>query len=139
MIKVKICGITRIQDALLSAELGAWAVGFVFYQKSKRFIDPLETRKIIEQLPDTIKKVGVFVNPTAQYVKETVEKSGLTTVQLHGEESSEFCADLKYEIIKCLHIENEDDLDTPLLYTKIPYFLFDGFDDELRGGDRQAC
>jgi phosphoribosylanthranilate isomerase len=84
MIWIKICGTTNVQDALTSVEAGADALGFVFYAKSPRKIDPETARRISEQLPPDIEKVGVFVNEPVETVLNTVAQAGLTAVQLHG-------------------------------------------------------
>jgi phosphoribosylanthranilate isomerase len=87
MIWIKICGTTNLEDALTAVEAGADALGFVFYEKSPRKIDPETARTISEQLPPNIEKVGVFVNEPVETVLNTVVQAGLTAVQLHGVES----------------------------------------------------
>jgi phosphoribosylanthranilate isomerase len=84
MTKVKICGITNLEDALLSVKLGADALGFNFYPKSPRYITPEDAREIIEQLPSDVLKVGVFVNEEIQKIIEIIEKAKLDAVQLHA-------------------------------------------------------
>jgi phosphoribosylanthranilate isomerase len=84
---VKICGITNLEDALTAVHAGADAVGFVFYEKSPRKIDPGTVRDIADALPRKIEKVGVFVNESAERIDQSVQKAGLTTVQLCGNES----------------------------------------------------
>jgi phosphoribosylanthranilate isomerase len=86
MIWIKICGTTNLEDALTAVEAGADALGFVFYEKSPRKIDPETARTISEQLPPNIEKVGVFVNEPVETVLNTVVQAGLTAVQLHGVE-----------------------------------------------------
>jgi phosphoribosylanthranilate isomerase len=84
---VKICGITNLEDALTAVKAGADAVGFVFYEKSPRKVDPGTVRDIADALPKKIEKVGVFVNESAERIDQSVQKAGLTTVQLCGNES----------------------------------------------------
>jgi phosphoribosylanthranilate isomerase len=84
MIWIKICGTTNLEDALTAIEAGADALGFVFYEKSPRNIDPEAAREVIEQLPPEIEKVGVFVNEPVEEILNTVMQAGLTAVQLHG-------------------------------------------------------
>jgi len=85
MLRVKICGITRREDALLSAELGADAIGFIFYDKSPRNIKWQAAEEIARSLPSHVAKVGVFVNPSLTEVNHHLEKVGLDAVQIHGE------------------------------------------------------
>ncbi len=108
MTKVKICGITNLEDALLSAKFGADALGFNFYSKSPRYISPERAREIIEQLPNEILKVGVFVNETLEVIFETATVAKLDAIQLHGEETPEFVREVKaktnLEIIKAFRV-----------------------------------
>jgi phosphoribosylanthranilate isomerase len=91
---IKICGITNLDDALLAADAGANALGFVFYPQSPRHITVEEARSIVAAVPQKMDKVGVFVNETVDYVRDAVKQIGLTAVQLHGEEDTEFSRDL---------------------------------------------
>lgn len=88
-VRVKICGITRKRDARQVAELGAWAVGFVFFRGSPRFVTPGQAEKISACLPGETERVGVFVNASGTEVKTAREAAGITVAQLHGEESPE--------------------------------------------------
>ncbi|MBX3268119.1 MAG: phosphoribosylanthranilate isomerase [Acidobacteria bacterium] len=90
MVKVKICGITNLEDALAAADLGADMLGFNFYEGSKRYVEPAVAAKIINGLDGRIDPVGVFVNADIDTIKRTVEATGLTAVQLHGDETPEF-------------------------------------------------
>jgi phosphoribosylanthranilate isomerase len=78
---IKICGITNLEDGLAAAEAGADALGFLFYEKSPRYVEPQATRKIIAELPDEIEKVGVFVDESWHEIKPTVETAQLTAIQ----------------------------------------------------------
>jgi phosphoribosylanthranilate isomerase len=84
---VKICGITNLEDALMAAEAGADALGFVFYDKSPRHVDPETVGEIVAKLPVQVEKVGVFVNEVAERIDESVQQAGLTAVQLSQGES----------------------------------------------------
>jgi phosphoribosylanthranilate isomerase len=88
---IKICGITNLEDALTAVKAGADALGFVFYEKSPRRIDPERVREIIAALPGAIEKVGVFVEESAEQVRETAERTGLTAVQLSRMETLVGC------------------------------------------------
>ncbi|MCK4578572.1 MAG: phosphoribosylanthranilate isomerase [Candidatus Marinimicrobia bacterium] len=107
MIATKICGITRKEDALLTTELGAAAVGFVFYSGSPRYIAPEQAAGIIEALPSGIAKVGVFVNEGARRISATARVAGLTMVQLSGDESPADCAGLDLPVIKTFHVNSQ--------------------------------
>jgi phosphoribosylanthranilate isomerase len=87
---IKICGITNLEDALAAADAGANALGFVFYPKSSRYVTLEIARSIVANLPPQIGKVGVFVNETVDQVRDIAKQVGLTAVQLHGEENTEF-------------------------------------------------
>jgi phosphoribosylanthranilate isomerase len=86
---IKICGITNLEDALTAVDAGADALGFVFYERSPRKVDPETAREIVGKLPDTIEKIGVFVEQTAEEVHEIVDQVGLTAVQLYQQERAE--------------------------------------------------
>src|SRR3989339_1867989 len=100
MVRIKICGITNLEDALLAAELGADALGFIFYAQSPRKVDAETARSIIAQLPPFAAAVGVFVDEAAAVVQELAANVGLDWVQLHGQESPEYCRNLKRKVIK---------------------------------------
>jgi phosphoribosylanthranilate isomerase len=90
---VKVCGITRLQDAELAVELGAWAVGMVFYEPSPRRCAPTEALRITTALRRRVELCGVFVNAPLEEVVQTAEGLGLTLLQLHGDEGPAFCAE----------------------------------------------
>jgi len=137
--KVKICGITNLEDALNAANLGVDFLGFIFYKKSPRFISISDARKIMESLPRSIGKVGVFVNATEQFVKSVVKKCNLDYVQLHGEEDPAYCERLagkgknKIKIIKAFRIKDADSLKAIEDY-EVDSYLLDAFDEKVRGG-----
>ena len=95
---VKICGITRLQDAELAAGFGANALGFVFWPGSPRHITADKARAIAAQVPDMVAKVGVFVDQPIDEVARTMDDVGLDIAQLHGHESPEYCRQLKYAV-----------------------------------------
>lgn len=83
---VKICGMTNLEDALVAVDAGADAVGFVFYEKSPRCVSVETAREIVEKLPESVEKVGIFVNEAPERVSEMIDQAGLTAAQLHGDE-----------------------------------------------------
>ncbi|MBU0652588.1 MAG: phosphoribosylanthranilate isomerase [Proteobacteria bacterium] len=91
MTQIKICGITNLADALCAAACGVDAIGFIFHPVSPRYITPKRAKEIIAALPAEIATVGVFVNREAEEVAQTVEDCGLDLIQLHGDESPEYC------------------------------------------------
>ncbi|HSE57087.1 MAG TPA: phosphoribosylanthranilate isomerase [Nitrospiraceae bacterium] len=104
--KVKICGLTNLDDALAAAEAGADAVGFVLYRKSPRYIDPSTVRMIVRALPPLVLPVGVFVNEDAKTVSDTMDACGLALAQLHGDESSSYCELLGRPVLKALRVRD---------------------------------
>ena len=107
-IKIKICGLTKITDALGCADLGADALGFVFYPKSPRHLTDDKAREIIRHIPAKIKTIGVFVNETFSTIMRKVEYCGLSGVQLHGREPQDLVARLLQEnlcVIKALFVD----------------------------------
>lgn len=131
--KVKICGITDVNTALHAAACGADAIGFVFAE-SKRKVEPASACAISEQLPQHIERIGVFVNETRDRIEEIVTEAKLTMVQLHGDETPEFCDLFSVPVIKALSINSEQDL---LELNKYPceMILLDSPKGKYRGGN----
>ena len=111
--RIKICGLTRAEDAQYAHDLGAWALGFIFYPLSKRHITAAAAEKIIAQLPRDALTVGVFVNQVDEAI-ETAKRISLKAVQLHGDETREDCAHIRHDfsgrIIKALRPKDAGDL-----------------------------
>ncbi len=134
MVKVKICGITNVEDALMAVELGADAIGFVFYSKSPRCVDKETAREIIKSLPPFVSKVGVFVDEKEDVVREIRDYCGLTLLQFHGNESSEYCARF-CNVIKAFRVKDKSSLLQVREYE--PYVsavLFDTYKEGIAGG-----
>lgn len=132
-IKVKICGMTQLKDALFAVEQGVDAVGFIFYKKSPRAVTMKTVREIITKLPPLVDTVGVFVNESAERVNKIADYCGLDLVQLHGEESPAFCRKIHRRVIKAFRVK---DLQSIKQLEKFPVsgFLLDTFSDDLHGG-----
>ena len=109
-VRVKVCGITRIEDALSAVWLGANAIGFVFWPNSSRFITPAVASEIITVLPPFITTVGVYVDPAVEWVEETARTAGLSLLQFHGNESSRFCEQFTLPYIKAIRVRKGLDL-----------------------------
>jgi len=135
MVRVKICGITNLEDARASIDAGAHALGFNFYPPSPRYIEPSAARRIIEQLPASILCVGVFVNlPDAEQVKRLASEASVQAVQLHGDESPEYCQNLKdIFVIKALRVNSEFEPERAARY-ETEAVLLDGFSPVAFGG-----
>jgi phosphoribosylanthranilate isomerase len=132
MTKIKICGITNIEDALLAIDLGADALGFVFYRGSKRYIDPENANNIISKLPPFITTVGIFVNQGLDEINYTKERAGFDTIQLHGDESPDFCKNFA-RVIKAIRVK--ENIDSELIESyPVKAVLFDTFSEESYGG-----
>jgi phosphoribosylanthranilate isomerase len=133
-VRVKICGITNVQDALGAVEAGAWALGFIFHKKSVRYISPGKVRAIVGALPPFVVPVGVFVNEKEAAVRHICRLTRITTVQFHGEESSGYCRRFKgFKIIKAFRVNDSFDFKSVIPYTADAY-LFDTFSEAAAGG-----
>lgn len=133
MVKIKICGITNLDDALAAAELGADALGFNFFRESPRFIEPEKAGEIIYQLPPFVTAVGVFVNETEERVREIQSKSGVHVLQFHGDEPPEFCERFQGKIIKAIRVKNRESVHGAVHY-KVSAILLDGYKKGRWGG-----
>jgi phosphoribosylanthranilate isomerase len=139
MTRIKICGITSLEDALLAAELGAQALGFIFYPKSPRAITPLAARQIIAQLPPLVLSVGVFVNEAAAMVMEIAEMVRLDWVQLHGDEPPEYCRYLSRNVLKAIAVKDRSSLDRMKQYQGcVRAFLLDTHKEGQKGGTGES-
>jgi len=137
MVKVKICGITNMDDALGVCEAGADALGFIFYKKSPRFIEVKEAREIVGNLPPFVTTVGVFADEAMDVIKGVVKDVGVDMVQLHGKESPEFCNELMgsldKRIIKAFRIDGSG-YDFGFHEYHVSAYLLDTYQEGTPGG-----
>ena len=132
-VKIKICGITNLDDARLAAELGADALGFIFYPKSLRRVTLERAAGICKALPPFVATAGVFVNATRQEIESTLAECRLTTLQFHGDEPPEFCQQFTARTIKTIRVQNEDSLRVAAEYD-VDALLLDTYTEAERGG-----
>ena len=132
--RVKICGLTRPADAALAVSLGANALGFVFWAKSPRAIDPRAAREVHADLPPLVSRVGVFVNASPAEVADVVGVAGLDVAQLHGDEPVEAFAGIGARIVKVAALERDTDVDDVMTWPSHVMPLVDAVDRTRRGG-----
>jgi phosphoribosylanthranilate isomerase len=137
MVKVKICGITNLEDALTAVDAGADALGFVFHSTSPRHIFPEQAADIIKQLPPFIQTVGLFVNESRDIINTTADQCGLDIVQLHGDETPGFCSSINRRIIKAFRIKDFFSLDSVSDY-RFAGCLLDAWSPAAHGGTGQT-
>ena len=137
MIHVKICGITSFNDAIMAANYGASALGFIFYEKSPRYINPEILKTWISNVPSSVKKVGVFVNKDVDKVNKIAEELNLGMVQLHGDESPEYCNQMIKPVIKVFRVNKKFD-SIMLNNYQVATFLFDTYNKENHGGTGES-
>ena len=133
---VKICGNTNLYDARISLECGADMLGFIFFSKSPRYIAPEEARDIILTLKTDFlfKSIGVFVNPSKNFVEDIIKITDIDILQFHGEEPLEFIKSFNKKVIKVFRIRNESDVLKCYEYDTADYFLLDAFSKDAYGG-----
>ncbi len=133
VVRVKICGITNLEDALVAIEAGADMLGFVF-AASPRQVTPEQALRIIEKLPDKVEKVGVFVNADLEFVKQTMDVCRLDQAQLHGNETPEYCAAIGVsKVVKAFRVQDASVLDA-MKSCKASAYLLDAYDPARAGG-----
>lgn len=133
MTQVKICGMTRIDDALLAIEAGADMLGLIFYPPSPRSITPEQAQALVAQLPPGFPTVGVFVNESLETITQVVRTSGVQMVQLHGTESPTLCQQLPWPVIKAMRFNAEVQPEM-MAYYSVAAFLVEGFHPDVYGG-----
>ena len=138
--RVKICGIKQPDQGKAIAIAGATALGFICVPNTPRYVTKQQIRAVVEQLPKQIDQIGVFANSSVEEICQIVEFAGLTGVQLHGDESPEFCHQLRsmlpgIEIIKALRIKNSQALEQVEIYfSSVDTLLLDAYNPQMLGG-----
>jgi len=133
MVRVKICGITNVDDALLAADAGADAIGLVFSDKSPRVVTPEAAAAIVRALPPFVQAVGLFVDAALETVNATAEYCRLDIVQLHGDETPEFCSQVTRRVIKAFRVRDRESLD-PIKDYRVSGYLLDAWSPSAHGG-----
>lgn len=139
ILKVKICGITNLDDALAAVDMGADILGFNFYPRSPRFIEPKKAQEIIEKLPAFVDTAGIFVNAPLRDIQSINDSGMLNWIQLHGDETPEFCREFhswNVRTIKAIRVKSIKSLETADQYRTFA-LLFDSFDPKVYGGTGQ--
>jgi len=141
MVKIKICGITNIEDAKVAVAAGADALGFVLYRKSPRFVEAAVVRRIVAELPPFVLPVGVFVNEELSLVRALMDECGLALAQLHGDETAFYCQDLGRPVMKALRLKDRGTFLTLAEFkgrANVRGVLIDAFSDQAYGGTGQT-
>ncbi|OGW94254.1 MAG: hypothetical protein A3K16_04860 [Omnitrophica bacterium RIFCSPLOWO2_01_FULL_45_24] len=135
MTKIKICGITNKQDAFNASNLGVDMLGFVFYKKSRRYVEPRVERDIVSGLPPSLIKVGVFVDEDKSKVLDIAEDCELDMLQFHGDEGPGYCDSFRssYKIIKAFRIKDKSSLKGINDYD-VDFYMLDTYSEESKGG-----
>ena len=134
-VRSKICGITRIDDALAAVAAGADAIGFVFYAKSPRAVSVMQARAIIAALPPFVTTVGLFVNASACELNETLDAVALDLLQFHGDETPAQCEGFHRPYIKALRVKAGDDIEAACAaYQRASGILLDAYVEGVPGG-----
>ncbi len=132
---VKICGITSERDALCAVEQGADLIGFILWDKSKRYISPGDVRPIVDTVQGAVKTVGVFVDEELGELNKLVIGMGVDYVQLHGSESVEYVSQVEAKVIKAVRVKGKRDIEKALKYKDVAdYILLDTFVENEQGG-----
>ena len=133
MIRVKICGNVTLKDTMAAVEAGADAVGFVFHAQSPRGVSPKAVAAIVSHLPPLVTSVGVFVNEKPDTVRQIMSECGLTYAQLHGDESPQYCAELRVPVLKGIRVRSREDVSVLAPY-RVKAILLDAYVEGAAGG-----
>jgi phosphoribosylanthranilate isomerase len=139
-IQIKICGVTNADDTQACVELGADMIGFNFYRKSPRYIEPAVVRRIVDALPSGILAVGVFVDADAKEIREVAKTAGVRCLQLHGYATPESCSELaqEFRVIRALSTDAQFQPENAAAFPHCDV-LVDAYHPELRGGTGRTC
>ena len=136
--RIKICGITRIEDGLAAASAGADAIGFVFYAKSPRYVAPAQARVIADRLPPFVTSVGLFVDATPAEVRDVMRVARLDCLQFHGDESPDYCASFSIPFMKAARVRpGQDLLQYSIDFRDAQALLLDAYVEGVPGGTGQ--
>ncbi len=141
MVKIKVCGITNVDDARMAVAAGADALGFVMYRKSPRFVEPAVVKAIVAGLPLFVLPVGVFVNEEPERVRALVDECGLALAQLHGDETALYCQDLGRPVMKALRLKDRGTFLALAEFqgrANVRGVLIDAFSNQAYGGTGQT-
>ncbi|MBV1875877.1 MAG: phosphoribosylanthranilate isomerase [Cycloclasticus sp.] len=137
--RVKICGITKTEDALAAVNYGADALGFVFYDKSPRFLDLKSAVDIFNKIPPFINKVALFVNANTDYIEAALDKLSIDILQFHGDEDEAFCSSFHKPYLKAIRMRDTTNLNQVVdMYGSASGLLLDAFDSGQYGGTGQT-
>jgi phosphoribosylanthranilate isomerase len=135
--RIKICGITNVEDALAAVDLGADALGFIFVPETPRYIEPQNAARVINKLPPFITKVGVFADEPLENISQIIQTCGLNAIQLHGSETPEYCDKIRVRsraiIIKSFRVKDRHSL-SPIPEYKVSAYLLDTYVKGKKGG-----
>jgi phosphoribosylanthranilate isomerase len=139
MTRIKICGITRVEDALAAARSGADALGLVFYEKSPRHVNIERAQQLAAAMPPFVTLVGLFVNASAKAVREVLQAVPLDVLQFHGEEEPDFCAQFGRPYLKAIRVKGGVDLvQCASRYSRAQGLLLDAYVEGTHGGTGEA-
>ena len=141
MVKIKICGITNVEDAKVAVAAGADALGFVMYRKSLRFVEPAVVKAIVAGLPPFVLPVGVFVNEEPDRVRTLMDECGLALAQLHGDETAPYCQNLGRPVMKAIRLKDRGTFLALAEFqgrANVRGFLIDAFSNQAYGGTGQT-
>ncbi|MDX1410866.1 MAG: phosphoribosylanthranilate isomerase [Nitrospirales bacterium] len=136
-IKVKICGITNVPDAQVAVSAGTDALGFIFYSKSPRYVDPKVAKLIISELPPFVLPIGVFVNEEPKRVRDIMQECGLALAQLHGDETPAYCESLERPVLRGIRLRDRGSFLAMAEYkgrAGVRGFVVDAFSEFAYGG-----
>jgi len=135
--KIKICGITNVQDAHVAVDLGTDALGFIFVPDTPRYIEPQDAVQVISKLPPFITKVGVFADESPQVISQIIQTCGLNAIQLHGSETPEYCDNIRacgrVTTIKSFRVKDRHSL-SPIPEYRVSAYLLDTYVKGKKGG-----